>query len=135
MSGCPLLADNVWSLQVAGWTDNDDPRWACLWDCTRDPAVFDFVRRLLAPLPELRLQDIFSAAFMHQNYYDVACASLSEMPLPMAPHFVPAKPLAEAGVVLSNGMTFVPVPGMATVLWDPSNPIVATITGTVYRYG
>ena len=135
--GRPSFTKSVWCLQVAGWADNDDPRWACLWDCTKDPAVFNFVRHLLAPLPELRLQAMFSAAFMHQSYNGVSHASLLEMLLPLEPFSAPAKPLAgnEAGVVLSNGIAFVPVPGMATVLWDPHNPIVNTITGSVYRYG
>ena len=88
-------------------------------------------------MPELRLLAMSSAPFMHQSYHGVSHASLLEMPLPLGPLCKPAKPLAgdEAGVVLSNGVTFVPVPGMATVLWDPSNPIVNTITGSVYRYG
>ena len=115
--------DKLPSLQVAEWANNDDPRWACLWECTKDPAVFDLVRHLLAPTPHLRPKDLGLTPFMQQSSQPTCEASLGPSLFDVAP------PL------LGHQLTFYPVPGMPTVLYDPHNPVLGTITGQVFRYG
>ena len=112
-----VFADGELRSQVADWANNDDPRWACLWDCTKDTAVFELVRHLLAPTPQLRLKDLGVTTFMQQP---MQYASLS------LPYIAPS--------LRGDQITLYPVPGMPTVLYDPHNPLFTSITGPVYRY-
>ena len=147
------FADGVWSLQVSEWADQDDPRWVHLWDCTRNSAVFDFVRLLLAPTPQLRIKDLLSSPFMQQSTQRPCSVTPAGVTPPLLPTWSlpPAESLSQTGSaehilarggavnaggwVLGRGVALVPVPGLPTVLWDPYNPVLRTITGLVYRYG
>ena len=130
-----LAASGVWSLQVADWANDADPRWAYLWECTQDVAVFQLVRHLLAPTPELRLRDLRMTSFMQQPTQLVCWASLSDVAPPLAPVHHLQEALSQAGSVSGHGVVLFPVPGMPTVLYDPYNPVYSTTTGAVYRYG
>lgn len=130
---CCIVADAVWALQVAEWANDADPRWAYLWDCTQDTAVFELVRHLLAPTPELRLKDFSMTPFMQQPTQLLSWAGLSDVAPPLAPRW-PQEALSEAGLIWGHQIALSPVPGMPTVLWDPYNIMFSTITGSVHRY-
>ena len=91
-------------------------------------AVFELVRHLLAPTPALRLKDLSMTPFMQQPTQLLPWAGLSDVAPPLAPFHPPLDAFSQAGFALY------PVPGMPTVLWDPNNIVLRTITGSVHRY-